>query len=386
MKLSVALLLTCGTFVSGSASALCPRDHQIQSLHQGTALQGLRAIAATKRPGRPPAVAFYARLASEQDTSLWLHRCLDEACSPGTTSKLQTWAFFDGVPDVMLRADGRPLIANNYDGRAALFDCADTACTAGVNRPTPYSYGPLSTTAELRSNGLPVVAYVDQYARTIDLVLCEDAACTQTTREIVAPVPTQSLPQIQMAMTSDDRPVFAVSSFGDGMPFVDLVICESTTCDAPVTRRIADHYGYSLSIDLRSDDRPLVHFTPSIGAAKLVVCNDATCTSPHTQTLSGFISSGATVGPGDLPILEVSSLIVGYYDCTTETCSDQGPFQELATNQNGSSMAMAIGDNGEPFIAWRDVGQHTVTAATCADDVRLNSFEPMLDSTPVAAE
>jgi len=373
------VLLSC--LASFPAFAECERDPLVDRLHRDVAFDVVDGLDVVSVPGQGPLITFYGRVAGEPERALWLHRCLDDACSPGTTVKLDTWNFFDGDTDVLLRADGRPLIVNNQDQRAALFDCADPACTSGVNRPTYYAIGPLNAQGALRSNGLAVVAYVDQYARSIDMAVCQDAICQQTTRVNIAPIVTSALPTIEMRLTSDDRPVVAVSNFGDGAPHVDLIICESPACLAPVTRRVAAYYGYYLDLAIRSDDLPVVHFTTQLSDNKLVVCNDLACTAPQTRDPTGF-TYGLTLKADDVPLLVTNSPI-GYYECADADCSSQGALQQVGSAAGGGGAVLALDADGRPFVAWWENATMTVNTASCAaSDIRRNGFEPSLDSTP----
>ena len=389
MNLKMAAALLSGVLASDPAwAAKCEKPPQVQRLHEGQAFEWISWLDGGSAPGQLPVFAFYGILAGETELGLWIHRCLDEACSPGTTSKLDslaTYDFFDGYPRIALRANGRPLVLNNQDSRLSLFDCADAACRTGVNRPVSYVYNPLSQQMALMSDGRPLVSFVDQYAHSIDIAVCPDAACAEPARHPVLAYGGMHPPQMDMAMASGDRPVFVVTGYGEGVPFTDLMICESTACEAPVTRRLADHYGFWLGIDVRSDDRVVVHYEGSTGPSKLVVCNDATCSAPETTTLKEFNSTGVVLDDDDLPVLEVATGGVGYYHCETENCSTQGEFQALESTQGGSQGTTSLGTNGEPIVAWLNHDTKTVSAAACDPaDIRLNGFEPSIDATPAA--
>ncbi len=142
---------------------------------------------------------------------------------------------------------------------------------------------------------------------------------------------------------------------------------------------IATHYGYGLSVAVRSDGRALLHFADTIGPSKLVTCNDPTCTAPATRTLVNTFSGGMIMGANNLPILTGSTGMVGYYTCETEDCSTISPFQSLGSSPSGSSLVAALGDNGQPVIAWTTVAAGSIHTATCATTaVQSNGFETEL--------
>jgi hypothetical protein len=385
---SLVSLTLLGSLTSDAPSAACVGEHQFSQLHSGTGFSSMVGAHVAMAPGRPPVLAFLGQQGNDPTYALWLHRCLDQACSPGTTSKLDLLDFtYPVTPHVLRRSGDRALVVNSSPFAISLFDCIDAGCNAGLNRTLRQPASPLEVMAAVRSDGRPVVAYVNQVTNTVDLIVCDDANCAQSThRPISSPYPGFAASEIALALRSDDRPVVAHTNFGEGVPFLDLIVCDSPTCDAPATRPIVAQYGYSLDLAMRSDDRAVIHYATVNNEGTLAVCSDAACTAAPARDLAG-VTRGVEMGAGNLPFITAATSGPGYYAYESEDCATQGSFIPLAPTHTVTAPASALGDDGQPFFAWIDSTTNTLHTATCdTAAIRRNGFEAELDASPVMAD
>jgi hypothetical protein len=370
--------------LSPAANALvvsgCVSGPEVARLHPGVPFTSLLGATIDAGPDRAPLITFLGQQSDEPTYALWLHRCLDEVCSPGTTARLsQLPVTYSVFPRSVRRSDARPFVLNSSSVDVSLFDCDDAGCLSGANRELIRT-SPLEIDVVVRSDGLPVIAYVSMLNQRIELILCADEDCSQfTVRPITGPFPGPFPPKIGLGLSSDDRPIVARTSFGDNDPFVDLILCESPACNAPVTRPIASMYGFNLELAMRSDDRAMLHFSDNGGVGKLALCSDAACSSAPTRDLAGS-TSGVLMGAGNLPFLESVVPGIGFYACQTEDCATQGTRIDLAPAHSTVTMDSALGSEGRPHFTWIDGITRTVHTATCDQDaVRRNGFEPLID-------
>lgn len=346
---------------------------------------------AVRQNGRP-IVAFYAREANEtSNVSMWAHSCLDRACSPGMTQRIyQGGPFVAGEPQILMRANGHPLIVNGAESSIAVFDCADNKCRSGVNRhiTAPYSNLYVGGTA-LDSQGHPAFVFYDQYTKTIEYTHCEDADCTSATRKTLATEPlTFAIPTFSITITADDRVVATYSSFGDNGSYYRLLTCASSACDAPHVETLADIYASSHSVVVRTDGTPLIaeySGTLSNPTAKIRSCGDATCSTSAAFTPPGFGGSylSATIGSDGIPMIGIADISVGYYRCKDDTCTD-GDAVWIASTPSGGTARIASTSSITPYLTFVDYATNAVYAAACSeDDVFSNDSEPDLDREPL---
>lgn len=379
------MVLLLGAMAAIPAAAACDGERRVVRLHPRAAFESLLGIDIHSVPDQPPAVAFYGKLALEPSRALWIHRCLDDACSPGTTIKLDDYSMYDGQSAIVLRAGGRPLIFTNRLGQVSVFDCADAACTGGTRRTLALPMGVLDINVAVRADGRPVVAFVDQHAAEISLLDCSDQHCTSVSRHAVATYTHDLPPSIELALTDQGHPVIASTAFSRDGDYLDLIICESAVCAAPTVQRIANHYGYWLDLAVRDDRRPVLHFSASLGPISLTTCDDPGCATSTSRPLGGFSSQGFILDGANRPILRIASLIVGYYACETEDCAVLGEFHELGRTLGGGQIAVTVHE-GEPALAWISNTEKTISVSACsATAVQRNGFEAGIRATPVLA-
>ncbi|MCB1605686.1 MAG: hypothetical protein KDI71_01740 [Xanthomonadales bacterium] len=190
---------------------------------------GIRSALAIRGDGRP--LVAYLVNATED---LRLYRCNDVDCSTGASSLLDGSVDAAGLfPDMIIRADGRPLIS--YAGRPGVllvlraYDCDNADCTSGTVRSLltipAISVGAYSS-ATVRPNGRPLISYRQVTNPQLGVFDCADAACSSGTG-------------------------FGLDANGDP--------------------------GFETAIGMRSDGRALVGYGINNGALRLLVCGNGSC-------------------------------------------------------------------------------------------------------------
>jgi hypothetical protein len=140
-----------------------------------------------------------------------LYDCVDIDCTSATGRTPPSGAFAGPVA-LVIRSDGRPLIATSGSTNdLGVSDCADAICSSNVQ--TTLTTGLTSNTIDmqLRSNGFPLIAYGDLLgAGQSDLRLfdCANTACSAgSIRTVVGNGDFGS--DIALALRADGRPVIA---------------------------------------------------------------------------------------------------------------------------------------------------------------------------------
>ena len=153
-----------------------------------------------------------------------LYDCNDSSCSSGTVRSLGGGVSIRFVLGLAVRADNRAIVVNSGP---VMHDCADAACTSNTARPFDNGEAIYASTAAVRADGRPLLAYGAGFG-AVKLFDCADAACTSGTMRLVDQTTNSfSDEEISIALRPDGRPVLAYPA-GDGT--VRVLSCATTTC------------------------------------------------------------------------------------------------------------------------------------------------------------
>lgn len=384
--LAALVVFIAGPARAGSGQA-CSVPYSVHAVTQQPQFETFYGVGMALRQNGRPLLAFYGRaVADSGDEAVWVHSCLDAACSPGRTKKLFRSVFVVGKPEVLIRPNGQPLIVNGEFDAVNVFDCQDSHCNRGENRPiTPAYSATASAVVAVRGDQRPVFAFNDRHAHTIDIATCNDVDCLTTARKTVVTEATAFPMSIAMALTSDDRPVIAYTADVDGgTQFFRLAVCDTPACDQPSIRTLDSRFAFWLSIGMRSDDRAVIHaqldqsgMTPK----ELFICDDVNCQSATIRPMPVIAETRELViDAQDRPILTVGSGFYGFYHCSTPDCLAYEPYHSLGMMPAGGAVRAARKDRGPAALAVLDYQTNTLNVAVCSDTaVFSNGSENDLD-------
>jgi len=290
-----------------------------------------------------------------------------------------------GPSSLVLNQDGNPVIAyvDNVDDtlQSRLYKiavCHDANCAAPptINTLASGPFGDLLKVM-LNSNGLPVVAYVDNGGDVV-LQTCGDSTCTSTS--MVGPIGLGDAEHRSVVLAADDRPIISYHNYSTND--LNLTVCNSADCDAPDTV-IVDDVGVSggnNTLALNSSGLPVMaYFDDGTNQAglftglKVAVCNTSECTGPAISEVDTGYATGEFAS---MQFNQLGHPIISYYHlgaqslmaafCQDATCSFPPDVVTVDTNGVGryTSMALSIGDYpvitgrthldlGLPRASWR---------------------------------
>ena len=215
------------------------------------------AVAMVVRADSRPLVAYEDRT----NFSLRVYDCADVECTTGVSHGLST-SNFDSL-SMGLRADGRAFIAlSGSPGpgiRVRTFECANVACSSGTTRNVTQVVYDSVIDMVIRADGRPLLATALQTGSSA-IYACTDAACTATTRtELPACAGSASL---DMQLRSDGRPLIVCNPRLDINDYQILAFdCDNATCTGGSVRNLLrGDYQDAVSMALRDDDRAVVAY------------------------------------------------------------------------------------------------------------------------------
>jgi hypothetical protein len=155
--------------------------------------------------------------------------CVDAACTSGTLRNLTTLSYA-GPPAMVLRSNGRPLIATTgFAASLMVHDCADAACISSSS--TSYTYATSTAVAVgLRPGGNLLVAHGDFLSGVgyrLSVFDCANAGCTDGSGRVLGGDGANGS-WIGMATRDDGRPVLAYYDGDNGD--LRLQICANPDC------------------------------------------------------------------------------------------------------------------------------------------------------------
>lgn len=299
-----------------------------------------------------------------KSSRLRLLRCAEVRCRTASSSGDLDVLF--GRPRIALRNDGRPIIV--YRGGPELglraFDCADSACSAGVSR----SLDPVAVVnvgVAIRPNGKPLIVYGDagSSVRAMKVYDCADPNCETGSARI--PAGQQVMSQGGTALT-DGGTAIAMRSSGlailtsnainaGGQDRMQVYECADEGC---ATGTVSYHEkSGATATAIRGDGTAFVAYTGNLSMLRGLSCLDAACsTGDVTGNLDqALIDFDLVMRSGDLPIISYISFSgsdLQVYDCENAGCS-AGTIHTLDTvSPFANYPSMIIRANGRPLIAY----------------------------------
>ena len=234
-----------------------------------------------------PAVAMVVRtdgrplIAYEDNTNFDLraYDCADVDCATGTIHELAT-DLVEGLA-MALRADGRAVIALGGNAgagsRVRTFDCADIACSSGTLRSVTQITYDSQVAVVVRADGRPLIATAGIAAGS-SVFACTDAACTATTQTAISAC--QSSGDIDMRLRTSGRPLLVCNPYRAADDRQILAYdCSNPTCTSGSARNLLrGDYQAGLALGLRDDDRAVVALHDEAnGDLALYICAHPDC-------------------------------------------------------------------------------------------------------------
>lgn len=227
------------------------------------------------------------------DHDLEVFDCHDPACATGQNRVIDYSTGHYGFDTSMaIRADGRPIIAYWHSDFQDLrvFDCADTACSAGEIRTLDshqmVGYDP---SIIVGADMTPLISYTFNDLEHLRLFDCVDQNCTGGGYITLDNTGARGFPTHAMIMRNDGRPIIVYRDTASGA----LMLYDCATSDCTIgTSRVLDATGdsYSASIALLVDDSPFVAYSiqPPGGGRdlRLLRCLDPTCAATAIETIT----------------------------------------------------------------------------------------------------
>ena len=279
--------------------------------------------------------------------------------------------------------DGLPVISWYDYSRNELnvIHCEDAACSTSVSHTLPDWDGVPGeyNSIAIGADGLPVISYYDSYFDELKVFHCGDAACSAG--NTFTTVDSDSGEYTSIAIGTDGLPVI---SYMEGTNNdLNVVHCGDVTCSTNNTINTLDSFpgivGRYNSIAIGTDGLPVIsYYKWGIGNLKVAHCEDVTCS---THTLHA-VESGAEIDVGKYTSITIGGdglPVISYYDvtnhnlkvahCGNAACSMDNTITTVddSTGDVGKYTSINIGRDGLPIISYYDQTNGDLKVAHCGD-------------------
>lgn len=295
------------------------------------------------------------------------------------------FAFSECVDGIIQSGEGCD-DGNTTDGDGCSSSCQVEPCWACGGEPSVCEQKLAITTVDgsagtvgaysavaVGSDGLPIVAYLDDSAGALKFVHCTSPSCA-TSDPPVTVASGGDVSDIDMAIGSDGLPV--ISYVRDATLNVHVAHCSNAACTAS-TNTIVDSGGVArfTAIAVGGDGLALVAYHDnSAQDLKVAHCNNLLCTSATLSTLDTAGNEGQhpemTTGPDGFGVISYESgalLALKVARCLNASCSSATITTVDATSIAGDHSSIQLGTDGFPLISYRDGGNNDLRAAHCTD-------------------
>lgn len=271
-------------------------------------------------------------------------------------------------------SDGLPVISYFDDVADDLkfLKCADSACASPGAVRTLDSTGTVGefSSVALRTDGLPVIAYLDRTNAALKLIACGTPDCADAPQPLSFHAGTLQPEGVSLALLGGNEPVFAfVSNTG-----LRITTCGNAACSFSVTSLLDHPNTRHPSVAIGADGAGLVAYQDvNATSLKVVKCAGIGCATPIITTVestgnAGFRPSMAFDLAGNPVISYRVDNAIHLARCQSIDCSGvpaQIVVLDADTGASGSATSLTITASGNPFVSYFDLATASPKVARC---------------------
>jgi hypothetical protein len=316
-------------------------------------------------------VSYYEPVSAD----LKVAHCNDVACTAVTVTTLDSTGSTGRGSSITIGADGLGIISylDTTLGALKVAHCNNVACT-GATISTLFT-GPVSTRTSIAVEGTGSTIIAFQEGSSLRVASCSNAVCSGATIVIVANGGFSQVHGLDPSLAIGGNGLGMIASrsanFGVGLLYWS---CTSAGCATSTSAQIeSGTTGYVPSLTAGVDGLPLMIFQRVTGGGIDIVsarCGDLACATRTVTTLipsaiTGVSETSMTVGIDNLGLFVYGTASATWAaHCTNEACGSV-TLQAIDGAGGSSGVAVTIGTDGLPLIAYRRITPLNLVAAHC---------------------
>ena len=299
--------------------------------------------------------------------------------------------FTGSVTSIAIRDSGLPIVSynDNTNDDVKVFDCSNTACSAGTARTLDSggNVGSAETSIAIRDSGLPIVSYYDNNPNeSLKAFDCSNTACSAGTARTLD---SGGLVGEYSSIAIRDSGLPIISYYDAGNEGLKAFDCSNTACSAGTARTLdsGGSVGEYTSIAIRDSGLPIISYWEANDSLKAFDCSNTACSAGTARTLDsgGLVAEYSSIAIRDngKPIIsywDANNFALKVFDCSNTACS-AGTARILDSGASvGLYTSIAIRDTGLPIISYYDASNGNLKAFDCSNTACSAGTARTLDS------
>jgi hypothetical protein len=282
---------------------------------------------------------------------------------------------------IAIGTDGLPVISYHDQTARTLkvAHCGNAACTSGNGittlDPQPPPPAGRYTSIAIGTDGLPVISYQGNDDE-LYVTHCGNAACTSDNHTFLIANPGA---HTSIAIGSDGFPV--ISYWDEKVDGLSVAKCSNVFCNGGVTSRVLYDPGCVVlytSIAIGRDGFPIISYSCDLGYAWVTHCGDRLCSARTTRLVDELVAllgpTSIAIGTDGFPVISYTAKVA---KCLDVACSSLGL---ITLDSNMAQCSMVLGTDGVPLISSL-YDLHTLAVTHCGNRQcsALNTITPVDD-------
>jgi len=342
-----------------------------------------------------PIISYY----DATNGNLKLALCDTPACIYPAIRTLDSTGDVGAWSSIALSKTNIPYVAyyDTTNGDLKLAICKSTACTATTIITVDNATNNVGQFVGLKltSTGIPIISYYDATNSALKVAFCGSTTCNKITLTTVPGLGSDSGYANALALTQYnsgqstlvDLP--RISYYDRTNNKIKVVVCGNQICStatvADLDSTVSGVTNQNTSIDVSSENYPVVSYIDSAGKLKVATCTDTNCSiTPTFLSLSGV----GDVTQSSLMLTSADILMIASYDTVTQdlwltechtayTCTSRISDYLHSTGNVGQFPALVLNSLDIPITAYTDVSNLRLKLAvpkSTVDDGSLPRF------------
>ncbi len=336
-------------------------------------------------------VFAYRRAPSTADDAIVVVHCDNLECTSRTSSTIDSGTGLS-MPSVSVGADGLALLTYRDDGARTLkvAHCSDLPCSS-VSVAVLDAFGSAVSRGSypaivIGSDGLGLISYADPDTSELKVAHCVDTACSSATVSSLGTAAPSSA-ATAITISADGLGLIAYEAPGS---VVGVAQCSDIGCSSATLTTVADDSNTaSVSVATGSDGLGLIVFSITLPPAlKVAHCSDPKCTSVTVHTVAGLLPqspASVAIGVDGLPVISYHSGNFLYAAKCVDVQCGAATIVAVEAIRLGPwqgigappiASAITVGADGLPFIVHRAELEPGLQAIHCSNPLCIPFFRP----------
>lgn len=269
------------------------------------------------------------------------------------------------LTSIALTDEDLPVVAHydNIGGNLDLVVCQNVACTNRTPVVVDFAGVVGSYPSIVLRNNIPLISYFDDTNDDLKLAICNDEFCSAPTLNSIATIG-QVGQFTSLALTSAGFPVISYQDLTQNL--VRLLVCQDLNCTTtPVIYDIASTSAATTSLQIRPDGVAVIAYVTVSNGLSVVTCQLNDCSNTLTNNAIDTAPqnfSHLVLDSNNFPAIAYNSSGAGFrlVRCNTLDCSGTPTITTLSSANPVDNVGFDLDENDIPTMAFSTISETSV--------------------------